>query len=78
LKNPKFFTPKSADVRIFLSCLPPCPKNVRTGQISSPLTAVLYGRHLSYDVIFTLIFVSLVQHSLSFRPRAATGFNSNH
>jgi len=38
-----------------------------------PLTAdVFYGWLLSKDVIFTLVFVSLVQHSLSFGPRAAT------
>jgi len=38
-----------------------------------PLTAdVFYGWPLSYDVIFKLIFVSLVQHSLSFGLRAAS------
>jgi len=39
LKNPKFFTPKSADIR---TCLPPCPKNVRTGQTPSLLTADVF------------------------------------
>jgi len=37
-----------------------------------PDCGLFYGRPLSYDVIFKLIFVSLVQHSLSFGPRAAT------
>jgi len=39
---------------------------------STLTTDVFYGRPLSYDVIFTLIFVSVVQHSISFGPRAAT------
>jgi len=66
-------SPKSTDVRI---CLLFCPKNIRTVQTPSPLTAnVFYGRPLSYDVILTLIFVSLVQHSLSFGPRSATVSN---
>jgi len=68
-KSEVFYTKKCG--RPHLSS--PCPKNVRTGQTPSSLSAdVFYGRPLSYDVIFTLIFVLLIQHSLSFGPRAAT------
>jgi len=68
-KSEVFFTKKCG--RPHLSS--PLSENVRTRQTPSPLTAdIFYGQPLSYDVIFTLIFVSLVQHTRSFGPRAAT------
>jgi len=46
-----FFAPKSANVRILRTPLPPCVQNVRTGQ-TSPLTAdAYYGQRLtSYTI----------------------------
>jgi len=38
----KFFAPKSADVRIWRNPLPQCPRNIRTGQTPSPLTADVF------------------------------------
>jgi len=63
-KSEVFYTKKSA-----------FPLVRKMSALDKPLSLtadVFYGRPLSYDVIFTLIFLSLDQHSLSFGPRANT------
>jgi len=51
-----FFAPKSADFHFWRTSFPPCPQNVHTGEIPSPLTAdVFYGQPLTCSIFTTII-----------------------